>query len=105
MVDSHKELDQLLEIAQDSTGSNSAYVNTLRFTITSNEVFVDLYSVAPNPKNLDEQQAERIYRFIMSPSVAKDFATKILGGLNNWEAVHSVNLPLRPVNLENDTGE
>ncbi len=105
MPESHKDIDKILDEARDSIGSTLSYVTTLRFTVTSNEVFVDLYTLTPNPANLSIQQAERICRYVMPVAVAKDFAEKLLKGVSVWEDAHGVNLPLRSTVEELDEGE
>jgi len=97
MAKSPEELERILNEATDLTdGGELPYITTMRFVFASNEVFVDLYTLAPDPSDISKQQAQRVYRFVIPPSVAKDFAAKLSQGVNQWEDIHGINLPLKP---------
>jgi hypothetical protein len=75
-----EDLDKILNEAEDFTSGSLGYVTTLRFVVTSNEVFVDLYILEPSPTGNLSAQAKRTHRIAMPIAIAKDFAQKLLQG-------------------------
>ena len=97
-------LDQLLNDATDIAGDNLIYINTTRFTVTPNEVFIDLYHIAPSAIDPATPSAKRMTRVVMPLASAKEFAEKLLEGVGRWEEATGINLPMKsPADVEQDT--
>lgn len=87
-------IDDILNRAVDLTDSRTTYVNHIRFSIGVNEVTVDLYTVGPNPQDPSQLPlAQRVYRFAMPISAAKEMADLLLQGVARWEGTFGITLP------------
>lgn len=93
-------IDDLLDAAEDATDGRVMYANNARFTIGINEVIVDLFFLASNPRDRKGlPTAKHVARFVLPLSIAKDISEKMLNGISWWEERFGVSLPLNPSDI------
>jgi hypothetical protein len=96
-----KQLEDILNEAIDLTNNQHSYVNNIRMRVTNNEVTIDCYFLAGDPKNPPGKPiAYRSHRLVLPLSLAKDIGQLLVNSLASWEEVTGVTLPIVPKNTE-----
>ncbi len=91
------DLDDLLNKARDLTEGRTNYANTARVAISGAEVYIDLYSLGPDPSEPNKQTADRVSRIILPIGLGKVLSQLLSSVTSDWENAHGVNLPLSTV--------
>jgi hypothetical protein len=70
----------------------STYSNHMQCLITSHEIFLDFYSVTPNP-NADNVEVKHVQRIILPLDLGKGTATALANVIAIYEEDHHITLP------------
>lgn len=92
-----QELEKILNKAVDLTDNKITYVTNIRFSISNNEATLDLFYVAKNPKNPDDELvAQRLHRVVMPLGLAKNIGQLLVNAMIGWEETFGISLPIFP---------
>jgi hypothetical protein len=99
----NKSLDDLLNEAVDLTDNRVSYSTNIRFRVSNNDVTLDFYYLAPDPKNpTGLPTAQRLHRIILPVGLAKNIGQLLANAMDEWESTFGVTLPLLPEQGEKD---
>ena len=97
----HTNTDTLLNNAIDLTDNKVSYITNIRFSITNNDVTLDLFYTSPNPKNPNGVPiAQRLHRIILPPGLAKNIGQLLADSMAGWEEAFGIELPITPADID-----
>ena len=87
-----KEISLTAMMAKIKELGPSTYANHMQCLITSHEIFLDFYSVTPNP-NADNIEVKHVQRIILPLDLGKGTATALANVIALYEEDHHTTLP------------
>jgi hypothetical protein len=96
------DLNSVIKAAKNQEDAPRLYANHATFSITMNEIHIDLYRIEPNEADSRKIKAVMLQRLIIPIGLAKGFATALANLIAGYEKITGLKIPNNRTRDESD---